>query len=300
MSDRLNGISAFVAVAELGGFAAATERLGLSRSAVGKAVARLEERHGVRLFHRTTRRLSLTDEGHAFYEHCARALAELEAAEAAFDSGRREPVGRLRVSVPVLFGRRCVVPVLVELARRHQGLAFEFAFTDRPIDLHEEGFDLAVRNRLLPDSAGLMSRKLASQRMTVCAAPSYLAGRGRPGTVDELGAHDTILYCRAGSVRRWSFPDDRGGERAITTRSRLRFDDADAIADAAVAGMGLAWLPCWLIADKVRAGALVRVLEDVPGSVFHSYALWPQAPHMPARLRVVIDTLAARLPGLTE
>jgi len=299
MSDRLSGIAAFVAVAELGGFAAATERLGLSRSAVGKAVARLEERHGVRFFHRTTRRLSLTDEGQAFYEPCARALAELEAAEAAFDSGRREPVGRLRISLPMLFGRRCVAPILLELARRHQGLALELSFTDRPIDLHEEGIDLAVRNGTLPDSAGLMSRRLAHQRMTVCAAPSYLAEWGRPSSVDALSAHEAVAYCRAGQVRNWPFPDGRGGTREIAMRSRIRLEDIDTIADAAAAGMGLAWLPCWLIADQVRAGTLVRVLEDVPGTGFDSHALWPQAPHMPARLRLVIDVLAARLPAMT-
>jgi DNA-binding transcriptional LysR family regulator len=299
MTDRLSGIAAFVAVAEQGSFAAATGRLGLSRSAAGKTVARLETRLGVRLFHRTTRSLSLTEDGQAFYERCVRALAELDAAAATLESGRSEPSGRLRISVPVLFGRRCVAPVLIEVARRHPKLEFEISFTDRPVDLVEEGVDLAVRNGALQGSAGLMSRKLASQRMTVCATPAYLAAHGRPSRIEDLAQHEAVIYSRAGSAHHWIFPDGRGGEREITMRGRIRLDDLEAVRDAALAGMGLAWLSCWLIADRLRSGELVRVLDNVPGVVLDSHALWPQAPQLPMRVRTVIDALAARLPAMT-
>src|SRR5262249_22818153 len=153
--ERLTGIAAFVQAVEAGSFAVAAGRMGLTRSAVGKSIARLEQRLGVRLFHRTTRRQSLTEDGQAYYERCVRALAEIDAAEAALDSGRRAPAGCLRVTAPVLFGRYCVAPVLLELARRYSGLAIEMSFSDRVVDLLEEGFDLAIRVGTLSDSTSL-------------------------------------------------------------------------------------------------------------------------------------------------
>jgi DNA-binding transcriptional LysR family regulator len=298
VTDRLSGVGAFVAVVETGGFAAASDRLGLSRSAVGKTVARLEARLGTRLLHRTTRSIRLTEDGQAFYERCVRALAELDAAEAALESGRAEPVGRLKVSAPVLFGRRCVLPVLLALCRAYPRLEIEIAFSDRPVDLVDEGFDLAIRNGALPDNAGLKARRIASQRMTVCAAPDYVAARGRPASVEDISGHDAIVYARAGRARSWLFPGAGGRTREVLPPNRIRLDDLEAVADAAAAGMGLAWLPCWLIADRVRAGALETLLDDVPRITFDSHALWPLAPHMPSRVRVAIDALAARLPAM--
>jgi DNA-binding transcriptional LysR family regulator len=195
--------------------------------------------------------------------------------------------------------RCCVAPALLELAQRYPRLELEVSFTDRTVDLVEEGFDLVVRNLATPEGAGLMSRRLASQRMTVCAAPAYLQTRGRPMTIDDLAAHDAVLYARDGRITPWAFPDGRGGTREAAIRSRVRFDDLEAVADAAVAGIGLAWLSCWLVAGRVRAGTLERVLEDVPGIVFETYALWPQASYLPSRVRAVIDALAARLPAMT-
>jgi DNA-binding transcriptional LysR family regulator len=297
MSDRLNGVTAFVEAAEAGSFALAAERLHLTRSAVGKTIAKLEQRLGVRLFQRTTRSQRLTEDGQAFYERCVRALAELEAAEAALDSGRREPAGRLRVSVPVLFGRRCVAPILLELARRHPRLVLDLSFSDRPVDLVEDGFDLAVRNGALPDSAGIVARRLiSSQQMTVCAAPAYLEARGAPRTIEEIAEHDAVGCGHGARMRSWSFADADGHVIEAPIRSRIVLDDQEAVADAAAAGLGLAWLPSWLITDRVRRGELIRVLTEVPGFVFETHALWPQAPHLPSRVRVAIDALIERLP----
>jgi DNA-binding transcriptional LysR family regulator len=134
--------------------------------------------------------------------------------------------------------------------------------------------------------------------MTVCASPAYLATRGTPETIEDLAAHDAVAYGRRGKMRDWTFPDIDGRPREAAIRSRVRFDDLEAIAAAAAAGMGLAWLPCWLIADRVRAGDLVRVLEAVPGLVFDCHAVWPQTPHLPSRVRAAIDALAAALPGM--
>lgn len=297
MGDQLSGIAVFVQAVEAGSFALAAERLHLSRSAVGKVIARLEQRLDVRLFHRTTRRQSLTEDGHAFYERCVRALAELDAAEAGFASGRREPGGCLRVSVPVLFGRHCVAPILLGLARTHPQLRVEISFNDRVVDLLEDGYDLGVRIGTLPDSASLAGRLLGTQRMGICAAPSYLDAHGRPDTVDELGRHSAILYGRPGYEVRWRVRE-AGVIREPRLTSRVRMDDLEAIVDAAVAGLGLAWLPCWLIASRVHARQLEMVMHSdrVISSGIH--AVWPQTRHLPAKTRVAIDALAAQIPAL--
>ncbi|MFP2930748.1 LysR substrate-binding domain-containing protein [Pyxidicoccus sp. 3LG] len=296
MTDRLSGVLAFVQAAEAGSFALAAQRMGLSRSAIGKSISRLEERLETRLFQRTTRRQSLTEDGQTFYERCVRALAELEAAEAALDSGRRAPTGRLRVSASVMFGRHCAAPLLWELARQHPGLELEMSFSDRVVDIVEEGYDLAIRVAPLADHAGLTARRLGVQSMVVCAAPSYLARHGRPKSLDELGKHEAVVYGRNGVDKPWRFPDGQDGEKHVSVPARLRFDDVETIADAAVQGAGLAWLPCWLIAEHIREGRLVEVLKEERRYGNEIYAVWPQSRHLPSKVRAAIDLLVARIP----
>jgi DNA-binding transcriptional LysR family regulator len=297
MTDRLSGIREFVTVVEAGSFAAAALRLNLSRSAVGKTVARLEARLGTRLCQRTTRVLSLTEDGLAFYERCTRALKELEAAELALESGRLEPVGKVRVTVPVVIGRRCVAPVLYGAARRYPSLVLEMSFTDRPVDLIEEGYDLAIRNGPLADDPGLMSRTLVRQSMTVCASPAYLEKHGRPATLADLPAHQAIAYANPRFTRSWLFPNEKGTTTEVAMKARIRLDDVEAIGDAAAAGLGLAWQPCWLIKSRLASGELVRLFND-PAFEFTTSALWPRAPFLPLRVRVLIDALAAELPAM--
>lgn len=296
MADRLSGIAAFVEAAEAGSFARAAERMNLSRSAVGKSIARLEERLGTRLFHRTTRSQSLTDDGQAFYERCVRALAELEAAESVLDDSRRAPTGRLRISAPVLFGRRCVAPIMLDILRRYPQLGLEMSFTDRRVDLVEEGFDLVVRSGELPDSAGLVARRIGVQKLVVCAAPAYLAEHGRPRKLADLSGHEVIVYGRAGWSKAWNFLDAKGEAHDLQWSSRIRLDDLEAIADATLAGEGLAWLPGWLVAEHLRSGALVHVLENETSRDVDVHAVWPQSRHLPMRVRVVIDELVKRIP----
>jgi DNA-binding transcriptional LysR family regulator len=300
MGDLLGGVDIFVVAVEAGSFSAAAERLHLTRSAVAKAIARMEFRLGVRLFHRTTRTQSLTENGQVYYERCVRALDELKAGEAALESSRREIAGRLRVSAPVLFGRRCVAPALARLVAEHPALELDISFSDRLVDLVEDGFDLALRNGEIGDGAGLMTRIVGLQRMAVCTSPAYLAEHGRPTAVEDLAQHHAITYARAGRFRSWRFPVEGGTPIDIAPPSRLCLDDLEAIADAAEAGHGLAWLPCWLIRDRVHKGLLVLVLEDLPRLVSPTHALWPQSSHLPLRVRMAIDTLAAELPGSAE
>ncbi|UVC13899.1 LysR family transcriptional regulator [Mesorhizobium onobrychidis] len=297
--DRLTSMAVFVKTVDLGSFAATAAALDLSGPMVGKHVRFLEERLGVRLINRTTRRQSLTDFGRAYYERCRMVLAEAEAADALAADQLSEPRGKLRVIMPVHFGRRCVAPIMLELAQRYPALELDLSFSDPIADLAEDGCDLAIRTGNLEDQAGVMARRVARQRMVVCASPSYLEMHGLPRQIEDLGSHQTIIYRRSGRVvQPWLFP--RHGQPALEVMpvSRLRFDDLAAIADAAAAGMGLAWLPYWLVRARIQAGALVPLLSDQPGFLYDAYALWLQTPHLPLKVRLAVDTLAAALPRL--
>lgn len=296
--DRLGGISAFVESVEAGNFAIAAEKLGVTRSAVGKSIARLEQRLGVRLLHRTTRSLSLTDDGQAYYERCIRALAELGAAHAAFDSGRREPVGRLRVSAPTLFGRLCVAPVLYELSNQHPRLEVELSLTDRVADLMNEGIDIAVRVGKLPDSSSLVARRVWTQRMGIFGSSSYLAAHGQPTDAASLDGHSAVVYCRGGVDIPWQLVAEDGNVSVPRVVPKLRLDDLQAIADAAVAGAGLAWLPCWLGSRYMQTEELVMVMSGDRVASTDIHVVWPQAKHLPSKTRVTIDALIDRIPKL--
>jgi DNA-binding transcriptional LysR family regulator len=296
MGDQLSGIAAFVRAAEASSFAVAAEQMGLSRSAVGKAIARLEERLGVQLFHRTTRSLRLTDEGAAFYERCAGALADIRDAEESFDTARRQPAGRVRISVPVLLGRHCIAPILVDLAAAHTQLELEVAFTDRPVDLLTDGFDLVVRTGALADEAELKARRLGSQSMLLCAAPAYLARHGTPARLEDIAAHAQLAYGKGRRVVPWRF-DEQGQRREVEPAGRLRFDDLEAIADAAAGASGLAWLPSWLVAARLKSGQLAEVLPALRGPGFDVHAVWPLGRYLPMRVRAVIDVLVEHVPA---
>ena len=298
MDDRLDGIATFVQVVDAGSFALAAERLNLTRSAVGKAIARLEARLGVRLLQRTTRSQNLTDDGQVFYDSCVRALAELEAAHTALEGGRMEPRGRLRVSVPISFGHLCVVPLMLELARKYPSLKIDMSFTDRRVDLVEEGFDLAVRIGPLGDSATLAARRLGAQYTSIGAAPSYIAQCGMPVGLDDLVGHAAISYSVAGVTSPWSLRDDDGHRRRIDIDPQLSMDDLQAIAAAAVAGFGLARLPSWLLSRHVRSGELVVVKGRCNQPPQDIHVVWQKTRYMPSKIRCAIDALVAGIPAL--
>ncbi|WP_338530407.1 LysR family transcriptional regulator [Nitratireductor thuwali] len=293
--DRLTSMAVFVKAVDLGSFASAAAALDLSGPMVGKHVRYLEERLGVRLINRTTRRQSITEFGRAYYERCRLVLAEAEAAEALVAEQLSQPRGRLRVTMPALLGKHCVAPILLELSCRHPELELDLSFSDRIVNLAEDGYDLAIRTGKLEDRTGLMARRVARHRMVVCASPSYIEKHGRPRDLDDLGSHHAIVYSRPGWVHSWLFPGD-GQPIKIAPVNRLRLDDLDAIADASTAGMGLAWLPSWLVRERIQAGSLVPLLSDHPEHVFDNYALWLQTPYLPLKIRLAVDAVAAALP----
>jgi DNA-binding transcriptional LysR family regulator len=299
-TDRFDGIQTFLEVVESGSLTLAAERLHLTRSAVGKALARLEARLGVRLLQRTTRSQSLTEEGQAYYEHCLRARAELEAAESGLENGRRAPRGRLRASLPLAFGHHYAAPALLGLIEHHPQLQVEIAISDRMVDLVQEGFDLAVRIGELPDSDRLVARRLGEQTMVLAAAPAYLARFGRPADVAALAQHRGIDYCGPGDSQRWQLRDPQGRLHTVQLPWHARLNDLQAVADAAIAGAGLAWLPNWLLARYVQAGQLERVLADHHADAMPIHVLWPRARHLPAKTRCAIDALVAGMPACME
>lgn len=296
MSEQLKGISVFVTVVEAGSFSLAASRLHLSRSAVGKTMSQLEQRLGVQLFQRTTRSLTLTDDGALFYEHCLRALQEIQTAQTLLDSGKQSVRGRLRVSMPSLYGRICIAPLLTEFASQHPDLHLELLFSDRVSDLIEDGLDLVIRNGKLPDSSGLVARRIGYHRMIICASPDYLSRRGEPQTVDSLSQHEVINYINAGVPHRWVIPEDNGKKLEFVPKSRLLMDELQAIANAALSGFGIALLPGWLIGEELQTGKLVRVLSNYQESVYETHAVWLQTPYLPLKIRLAVDMLVSKLP----
>ncbi|CRM46591.1 D-malate degradation protein R [Pseudomonas sp. 31 R 17] len=283
-TPRFDGVELFLQIVESGSLSAAAERLNLTRSAVGKGLARLEARLGTCLLQRSTRRQRLTEDGQAYYEHCLRALAELEAAESVLESGRQQPRGRLRASLPLAFGHHYAAPALWGLMERYPDLEIDICFSDRMIDLAQEGFDIAVRIGPLPDTDHLSARRLGEQVMGLAASPAYLQRRGRIERIEALAAHRGIAY-RSNSVHR---------SRLVTP---LVLDDLQAVADAAIAGVGLAWLPSWLIAHYALRGQLEAVLPGYREQPAPIHVIWPTAPHMPAKTRCAIDALVAATPS---
>ena len=283
-TPRFDGVELFLQVVESGNLTEAAERLNLTRSAVGKGLARLEARLGTCLLQRSTRRQRLTEDGQAYYEHCLRALAELEAAESVLESGRQQPRGRLRVSVPLAFGHHYAAPALWALIDSYPELEIDLCFSDRMIDLVQEGFDIAVRIGPLPDTDRLSARRLGQQVMGLAASPAYLQRKGAIESIEDLAVHRGIAY-RSNTAQ------------CSRLASPLIVDDLQAVADAAIAGVGLAWLPSWLIAHYALRGQLQAVLPSYREQPAPIHVIWPTAAHMPAKTRCAIDALVAATPS---
>jgi DNA-binding transcriptional LysR family regulator len=298
--DRLTSMTVFVKAVDLGSFAAAAAVLGMSSPMVGKHVRSLEQRLGVQLLNRTTRSQKLTDFGRAYYERCRIVLAEVDAADAIAADQRGELSGTLRVTMPALFGRYCVAPVLLEFAARHPAVRLRLSLSDHVADLADEGFDFAIRTGDLPDRAGLVARRVASQRMIVCASPAYLSKHGPPAHLEDLAKHQAVVYGRSNRTPPWLFPRGEEPPLEIEPRVRLQIDDLDALADAAVAGFGMAWLPSWLVRQRLETGSLVAVFPGGPQFLYGVYALWLKTPYQLLRARAAIDALAASLPRMME
>jgi DNA-binding transcriptional LysR family regulator len=288
--DPLDGIAAFARVVDSGSFSAAAHRLGISKSAVSAHVQRLEERLGIRLLNRTTRRLSVTEAGAAYYRHCARILAEAEAAEQTASALQREPRGTLRISAPDSFGWMHVAPVVPAFLKRYPDLVVDITLSPAHVNLIDEGLDLAIRIGVLEDSA-LIVRKLAPSRLVPCAAPAYLKDRGKPREPRELVGHNCLCTGLLPWGDEWRLAGKRGEVR-VAVGGSFRSNNAEMLRAAALDGIGIALLPTWAVAEQLRTGALRRVLEawEPPASAI--YAAYPGNRLMSVKVRAFVDHLA--------
>lgn len=292
--DHLGGLIAFVRTADLGSFVAAGRVLGLSASAVGKAVARLEQELGVRLLQRSTRSLRLTEEGRAFHERCRQVLDDLEDARAMLARVRQVPRGRLRVSMPIV-SYHFLTPVLPEFLARYPEVELDLDFNDRVVDLIEEGVDVAIRSGDLPDSR-LMARALRPFQLLLCAAPAYLARHGVPQVPRDLDRHLGIRFRFPNSGRLQDWPlTPSPGEPEHAGRTVLTCNNMEALHGAVTAGLGIGCMPDFLARRSLASGALVTVLSDHIDGPGQFRLLWPSNRHLSPKVRVFVDFLSERL-----
>lgn len=292
---NLNEILVFMAVVDEGSFIAGGKATGLTRSAAGKAVNRLEDRLGVRLLNRTTRALSLTDEGRVFYERGLQILAAVDDAEASVAGRLGTPRGVLRLTVPDAFGRLVVLPLLRNYLEAWPDIQVEVNLTDRQADIVEEGFDLAVRIGDAPPDTRLVSRLIAKYKALLCASPAYLAERGEPLDVDALAAHDCLIFSSRNRRQIWRFLGEDGAWVKAPGRSRLRLDSGEAIRNAAVAGLGIGFLPDFLVAEDLAAGRLRQVLPELYAGDVKIVAIYPSRRHLEPRVRRFLDLMIQEL-----
>lgn len=291
--DRFAGVSVFVGVVEAGSFTAAAERLGHSVSFVSKEIARLEARIGARLLNRTTRTQSLTDAGRDYYERCRQIVADAEEAEDQVSLGRERPRGLLRVSAPVSFGLGNLASVLPGFLEVHPELRAEIEMNDRMVDVVADGFDVVIRVGQLKTSS-LISRRIASSRGVIVAAPDYWDRRGRPAHPSELTDHDCISYSLMRSPERWEFSESDGRKIGVDIRTRVLCNSAELETALAVAGLGVTRLPAFACARELAEGRLEPVLEAYGRPEIGVYAIYPDRHHLPAKTRAFVDFLADR------
>ena len=291
--DRLDAMRLFLRVAELGSFSAVALQAGVARSVVTRQIAALETHLGVKLMARSTRRLALTSAGSAYLEKCRVILNLVEAAEADVAEERLIPRGNIRLSLPLSFGIRRLAPLLLDFSQRHPEVSLDMDYSDRRINLIEEGIDLAIRitRRLEP---GDVARKTGAGRVLVAAAPEYLARHGRPQHPAELAHHECLGYTHAGNPMPWQFLVN-GQPENFPVRSRINANNGDVLAEAAAQGLGITLQPDFIVASYLDAGRVERILADFAIPELGIYAMLPSNRHVPHRVRVLMDTLAAAL-----
>ena len=279
----------FAAVVDAGSFVGASDAIGMSKPAVSRHIQELEARLGVRLLQRTTRKLSLTEEGMVFHARCKELLADVEQAEAEITSRTGEAFGLLKVNVPVSFGILHLAPLWAQFMARNPKVLLDVTLSDRVVDLVEEGFDMAVRIARLPSSS-LISRKIASTRMVVCASPAYLDAHGTPAHPRELADHAVLAYSLFSAGERWEFEGPQGTV-AVKVRPRMVTNSGNTCRAAALDHQGIILQPSFLVGDDLKSGALVRLLPQYLSMALGVYAVYPTRKHLAPRVRLLIDYL---------
>jgi DNA-binding transcriptional LysR family regulator len=289
--EHLTSMAIFAKVVDEKSFSAAASRLGLAKSTVSKSVSRLERRRGAQLLNRTTRRLSLTEAGSAFYQSCARIVSEAETAEAEIGRLSETPCGMLKVNASMVFGTRHIAPAVAAFLSSHPDIHLDLTMTDQFVDLVEDGYDLAIRIGTMANSS-MIARKLAPCRFVLCAAPDYVAREGVPSAPEDLAHHVCLRYAYQATQDSWRLAGPEG-ERSIRVTGPFRANNGDALRIAAVSGFGIIFAPTFLVADDLQAGRLEIVLSD---HTWDSgvYAIYPETRLLSAKSRAFVDFLAAR------
>ena len=291
--ESLNGIAFFVQAAETRSFSQAGRILGVSSSAVGKSVSRLEERLGVRLLHRSTRSITLTNEGALFLERCRRILCEIEAAELELSETQQAPRGRLRISLPLV--GMLVMPALTAFMRRYPDIELDVDFSDRLVNVIEEGFDVVMRTGEPTDSR-LMARQVGSYRLQLVASPGYLADHGTPKVPEDLADHACVQhkFPSTGKLEPWPLKRAEGAPEWEVPAS-MTCNTSAALMDVALAGLGIACLPDFMVRQAIGRGELVSVLDEHVEHQGSFRLLWPSSKHLAPKLRVFIDFMGDTL-----
>lgn len=293
--DRLTGLRAFCAVVEAESFTGAAERLEMARSMVTKHVSALEEHLGVRLLNRTTRRISRTEAGHAYYERCRELLAELDELDTSVHELVERPRGLLKVSAPVSFGIRHLGAAVAGFMARHPEVRVDLQMNDRVVDLLDEGFDLAIRVGRLEDSS-LVARPLATTRLLLCASPAYLERHGQPRVPADLAAHRCLSYSYASTRDEWRMSGPGGTSETVRVGWSLRANNGDVLREAALQHQGVIRQPHFLVGEELRAGRLVEVLPEWDCGTLTVNAVYPHRRHLSAKVRAFVEHLATALP----
>jgi DNA-binding transcriptional LysR family regulator len=290
--DKFREMQAFVAVAEAGSFVNAADHLETSKAAVSRYVAQLEERLGVRLLNRTTRRQSLTDEGHAFLVHCKETLALINDAEEEIQNKRSSPMGLIRINAPLTFGILHLAPLWGKFTALYPQVQLEVTLSDRLVDLVDEGYDLAVRVASLPNST-LISRKLASTTLVVCASSQYLKGKRKPAHPSDLQNHSVISYSYLATGDEWVFQGPEGEVR-VKTKPKIHTNNGDTCRSAALAHQGIILQPTFLVGQDIQKGDLVALLPEFKGIELGIYAVYPSRKLVSPRIRALVDFLVKK------
>jgi DNA-binding transcriptional LysR family regulator len=291
--DRFQALRVFSQVVETGSFSAAASRLGLSATAASRHVAELEAHLQTRLLNRTTRRVSLTESGRAFYERAVQLLADLGEAEQEAQRAAVVPRGTIKLTTSVNFGVRHVAPAIAAFLAAHAGVRFDVSLSDRIVDLVEEGFDLGVRIGA-PGSDNLVARKLGDTRLVPCASPAYLQAHGAPQIPEDLASHNCFTYEYVAPRNLWRFRDAAGAERAVRVSGNLHSNNGDLLAEVAAQGAGIVFEPAFIVGPELRAGRLVPLLQEFVAPPMPIYAVYPSRKHLSAKVRLFVDFLVAR------
>ncbi|WP_421546946.1 LysR family transcriptional regulator [Pseudomonas sp. QD4] len=295
--DRFNAMRVFTRIVELGGFAKAADSLQMPRASVTILIKQLEAHLGVQLLHRTTRQVSPTLDGAAYYQRCVQLLADLEETEAAFSATRRNPRGTLRIDMPAGVGRLIVIPALPAFSARYPAIELEIGLNDRPVDLIREGVDCVLRGGLCLDDS-LVARPLVLMEQVTCASPGYLEHHGTPQSLDELGGHQVVEYFSSVSGKRYGLEFEVGEEvRLVDLPKQVAVNSADGYLAACEAGYGLVQTPYYHVAQQLADGRLRQVLRDVPPPRLPLTALYPPQRHLSTRVRVFVDWLVELFDG---